>query len=83
MRAWQDRSRDLLRASPPSWALSSPTLRAARAGVRLVGALDRSEDRDRRDCAIALICVRLYPYMHAGPVLGCTVDPDSDLRLSG
>ena len=84
VRAWQDRSRDCLRASPRSWAVCSPTLRPARAGMRLVGGLGRSEERDRRDCAMhcarRLYIIRIRMLV---PVLGCTVDPDSDLRLSG
>ena len=43
VRAWQDRSRDCLRASPRSRALCSPTIRAARADVRLIGVSGRSE----------------------------------------
>ena len=65
VRAWQDRSRDIFKASPPSWALYSPTLRAARAGVRLTGVCGRREERGRRECAMAVTHVKLYPYMHA------------------
>ena len=50
--AWQDRSRACLRASLRTFALWWPTLRAVRAGVRLIGVSGRSEERDRRDCAM-------------------------------
>jgi len=43
----QDRSRDLLGARQPSWALSSPTPRDARASARLVGAGGCGEERGR------------------------------------
>ena len=64
--AWQDRSRDLSRASQRSWPLCSPNIRAAHAGMRLVGAPDHSEERGRRDCVMALKGVQLKKYTHAG-----------------
>ena len=50
-RASQDRARGPVRVSPPSWPLSTPTLRAAHGDVRLVGVVRRSEERgcDARD----------------------------------
>ena len=45
VRAWQDRSRAFLQASPRSRALSWPTGRAVHAGVRLMGVRGRCEVR--------------------------------------
>ena len=47
LRASQDRVRGPVRVSPPSWPLSTPTLRAADGDVRLVGVVCRSEARGR------------------------------------
>ena len=47
LRASQDRVRGPVRVSPPSWPLSTPTLRAAHGYVRLVGEVRRSEERGR------------------------------------
>ena len=46
-RASQDRARGPVRVSPPSWSLSTPTLRAAHGDVWLVGVARRSEERGR------------------------------------
>ena len=55
VRAWQDRSRDCLRASSRSMALSWLTARNLRDDVRPVGVRGRSEERSHRDRAIATI----------------------------
>ena len=47
LRASQDRARGPVRVSPPSWPLSTPTLRAAHGHMRLVGVVRRSEERGR------------------------------------
>ena len=47
LRASQDRARGPVRVSPPSWPLSTPTLRAAHGYMRLVGVVRRSEERGR------------------------------------
>ena len=51
VRAWQDRSRNCLRASPRSSALWWPTLRDRHDGVRLLGLRGRSEKRDHLESA--------------------------------
>ena len=48
----QDRLRRYLRASPPSWALSTPSLRAPHAHVQFVHVGRRGEKRMRDACAI-------------------------------
>ena len=69
VRAWQDRSRGHFRARPRSWALCSPTLRAARADMRLVRVGSRCEERGRRDRAFCSawsrdisVCVCMYRF---------------------
>ena len=62
LRAWQDRSRDCLRASPQSMALSWPTARDLRDGVRLMGVPGRSEERGHRDRAICSVCLLTFLY---------------------
>ena len=47
-------------------ALSWPMARDERAGMRLIGAPGRSEERGRRDGAMALEGVQLKKYTHAG-----------------
>ena len=83
VRAWQDRSRDCLRASPRSWALWWPTLRDRHDGVRLVGLRGRSEERDHLEsapCSHTCLYSRIRVY---APVLGSTVELAHDLRRSG
>ena len=69
LRASQDRARGPVRVSPPSWPLSTPTLRAAHGDVRLVGVVRRSEERgrDARDRLGALrahdISMFVYSYL--------------------
>ena len=55
-RASQDRARGPVRASPPSWPLSTPTLRAVHGYVRLVGVVRRSEERGRDARAMGHMC---------------------------
>ena len=62
VRAWQDRSRDCLQASPRRRALSWPPTRALRDGVRHVGVRSRCEKRSRCDRAICSACSVTFLY---------------------
>ena len=62
VRAWQARSRDYLQASPRSRALSWPTARDVRGGVRLICVPDRSEEHGRRDRAMCSACLVTFLY---------------------
>ena len=52
----QDRLRRYLRASPPSWALSTPSLRAPQAHVQLVHFGRRGEKRGREARVMGHTC---------------------------
>ena len=74
LRASQDRARGPVRVSPPSWPLSTPTLRAAHGYMRLVGVVRRSEERgrDARDRLGALRAhdISMFVYSYLGTACG-------------
>ena len=71
VRAWQAHSRDYLQASPRSRALSWPTARDLRGGVRLICVPGRREEHARRDRAMCSVC--LVTFLHTCVCTGSRV----------